>query len=173
MGVAIGLAIVLPPRIAPFLPHWGHYEVHPDPVIPPASAQVIPKPEPAPTPAPIVLAVTSSLSIAQVQAYVKKEAKAYGVNPAKADWIIQHESSYCWREGFYDPGIVGPEPNGTKSYGCWQFNKNPTNSSTFDMACATDLACSTKEAMQWVIDGRIEEWSTMRFCKRDYPDCPF
>jgi hypothetical protein len=63
-----------------------------------------------------------SLSQSQVQAYVRTQAQIYGVNVQKAEWIIGHESQDCWQEGHYDAALAGHEPNGSTSYGCWQFN---------------------------------------------------
>lgn len=166
--MAIALAIILPPKIAPFLPHFGmKYLVQP--VILPQAAAETPQ-------APAAVLSTStppSLTVRQIRDYILKEAQASGVNVQKAQWIVQHESGDCWREGFYNPAIEGHEPNGTTSYGCWQFNKNKKNSSTFDMGCVTNFECSTKLAMQWILAGRINEWSTYAFCRRDYSDCPF
>lgn len=166
--MAVGLAILLPPKIAPFLPYLGmKYLVQPV-IVPQAAAEASQTPAAA-----ISTSTPESFSIAQVRAYILQEAQVYGVNVQKAQWIVQHESGDCWREGSFDPAIQGHEPNGTTSYGCWQFNKNKNNSSTFDIACVTNLECSTKMAMQWILAGRINEWSTYAFCRRDYPDCPF
>jgi hypothetical protein len=96
-------------------------------------------------------------------------AKATGVNPEKALWIINHESEDCWQEGYYDPSLKGDDGI---SIGCWQFNlkANPE----IPLACAANLDCSTYLAMQWILAGKIEKWSTWRFrCKwyQRAPDC--
>jgi hypothetical protein len=95
----------------------------------------------------------------------------YGVNPTDALFIVAHESENCWQEGHYDPALPGHEPNGSTSYGCWQFNDRNAD---FDYSCATDLACSTKLAMQWILAGKIDKWSTWsERCTlyQDAPDC--
>jgi hypothetical protein len=122
-----------------------------------------------PTPTPIA---SQTLNPTQVRAYVEGVAVADGVNPVDALWILDHESEDCWQEGYYDPALVAHEPNGTESYGCFQFNSaNPD----FDLSCADDLTCSTNLAMQWILEGKINRWSTWRLrCEwfADAPDCP-
>lgn len=97
------------------------------------------------------------LSPEEVQSIVRRIALQHGVNPAIALFIIKNESGDCWREGFYDPAIEGHEPNGSTSYGCWQFNDRNAD---FDHDCATNFSCSTQLAMEWILAGRINRWST-------------
>lgn len=165
-GLAIGLAIWLAPHIAPLMPHLGSYVIEGTSIVPPPHAEAA-----APVLAPPIASSTPSLSVAQVRAFVLKEARAYGVNPAKADWIIGHESGYCWREGYFDPAIAGPEPDGSTSWGCWQFNDRNDG---FDKAIATNFVSSTIQAMQWIVEGKIGHWTTYADCKEYFPDtCPF
>lgn len=107
---------------------------------------------------PIVLqSPNHNLTKNEVRAYVEKTAKEYGVNPTKALWIIDHESQDCWQQGRYNPALEGKEPNGSISFGCWQFNNRNSN---FDIECATDLPCSTEMAMRWILAGKINKWTT-------------
>jgi hypothetical protein len=114
-----------------------------------------------------------NLSPRQVTTFVRQEAIRYGVNPTDAEWIVGHESEDCWQKGYYDPAIAGHETNGTISYGCWQFNDANDH---FNLGCATDLKCSTDMAMQWILEGQINKWSTWRFrctwyAAQSPPDC--
>jgi len=113
----------------------------------------------------------SGLTRLEVESYVRQEAALYGVNPADALFIVSHESEDCWQEGYYDPALPGHEPNGSTSFGCWQFNDRNTD---FDYACATNLVCSTNLAMQWIVAGKIDKWSTWsERCElyQGAPDC--
>ena len=96
-----------------------------------------------------------------VNAYVEAQAKAVGINPVDAVWIVGHES----QDGRNMTGDDG------QSRGYWMISKiyHPEVSD----ACAYDLACSTSWSLHWILAGHISEWSTYRFCKLWYPDCPF
>ena len=96
---------------------------------------------------------------AAVKAYVAAEAKKVGVNPIVALFILQHESQNCQR-------LVGPEPNGSTSYGCWQFNDRNAD---FDYDCVMDMKCATKTALQWILDGKIMKWTAWRERCELYP----
>jgi hypothetical protein len=119
-----------------------------------AEAAVFPTPVSSP-----VLPASGVLSTSSVIAYVRQEAALYGVNPVDALFIVAHES----QDG---QNLVGHEPNGSTSYGFWQFNDaNPD----FDESCAMNLQCSTQLAMQWILAGKIARWSTWRFRCTMYP----
>lgn len=109
----------------------------------------------------IVGAKKATLTPDEVREYVIAEAKKAGVNWRKADWIVKKESGYCTR-------TVG---DGGISRGCFQFNlqANPEIS----LECAESLECSTKLAMDWILAGKINHWSVIRFCSSWFPDCPF
>lgn len=109
----------------------------------------------------------SNLSPQQVADFVSEEAVHYGVNPADALWIVGHESEDCWQEGYYDPALKG---DGGKSVGCWQFNLNANPQVSY--ACAADLKCSTELAMQWILDGKIDKWSTWVYRDIWYANAP-
>jgi hypothetical protein len=104
---------------------------------------------------------STGLSPSDIRKYVLSEAKRYGVNPQKADWIVSHESRY-------DPTTIGDDGI---SVGIWQFNlkANPQ----IPKACAEDVKCSTDLAMRWILAGKIKAWSTYSFCRDWYPNCPF
>lgn len=87
----------------------------------------------------------------QIRQYVDNAAGQAGVNPLIAEWIIQHESQW-------NPGAVGD--NGI-SLGLWQFNIQANPNISKD--CALDYQCSTKMALQWILDGKINKWSSWRF----------
>jgi hypothetical protein len=112
----------------------------------------------------VAVSVKSSeaMSPQNIQQYVATIANQYGVNAIDAEFIISHESQDCQHMSG-DDGI---------SIGCWMFNlkAHPEVS----RSCAMDLSCSTNLAMQWILAGRINAWSTWRFrCKMytDAPDC--
>lgn len=164
---AFALAIVLPSLIGSLLRLSGVYTVEGTSIIPPTPAEASIGNLEATTTTPQI----QSLTVAEVRDYVATTARQDGVSVAKALWIIDHESSDCWREGYYDPAIAGHEPNGTTSYGCWQFNDaNPD----FNMAVATNFTSSTQLAMQWILDGKIDSWTTYHYCRKYFPmTCPF
>ena len=96
-----------------------------------------------------------------VKQYVIAQAKAYGVNPVKVDWIVGHESEYGAR-------MRGDDGN---SRGYFQISSiwHPEVSNK----CADDLKCSTAWSLKRILAGHINEWSTYRLCKKIYKDCPF
>ena len=101
-----------------------------------------------------------------VRTYIIQMADYYGIDHFKVLFIAQHESRFGWQNGYFDPAIRGPEKIGA-SYGVWQFyNQNKG----FNKACATDLQCSTRQAMEWLKDGRENEWSAWRFRYQFYKD---
>ncbi len=108
----------------------------------------------------IVYKATSSPEAPEI--YVATIAAHYGVNPVDALFILKHESQDCVNMSG-DDGI---------SIGCWMFNLKANPEVPY--ACAEDLECSTNLAMQWIVAGRINAWSTWRFrCTwyKDAPDC--
>ena len=96
-----------------------------------------------------------------VRAYVQSAAKDAGVNPRVADWIVTHESQH-------HPDATG---DGGESRGLWQINKawHPEVSD----ACAYDVTCSTRWSLERIRDGYVDEWSTWKYCKEWFEDCPF
>jgi hypothetical protein len=97
----------------------------------------------------------------KVKSYVLAQAKLYGVNPVKADWIVKKESQYGLR-------MRGDDGN---SRGYWQISSiyHPEVST----ACADDLKCSTAWSLKRIAAGYINEWSTIKKCQKWYSDCPF
>jgi hypothetical protein len=97
----------------------------------------------------------------RVRAYVERAARTRGVNPQVADWIVTHESQH-------HPEATG---DGGQSRGLWQINKawHPEVSD----ACAYDIACSTDWSLERIRAGHIVEWSTWKYCKERFEDCPF
>jgi hypothetical protein len=96
-----------------------------------------------------------------VRAYVQSAAKAAGVNPRVAEWIVAHESQH-------QPKATG---DGGESRGLWQINKDwhPEVSD----ACAYDVTCSTDWSLLRIRSGYADEWSTWKYCKAKFEDCPF
>ena len=96
-----------------------------------------------------------------VRAYVQNAAKATGVNPHVAEWIVAHESRH-------HPEATG---DGGESRGLWQINKewHPEVSD----ACAYNVRCSTDWSLERIRDGYANEWSTWKYCKEKFEDCPF
>jgi hypothetical protein len=97
----------------------------------------------------------------EVQAYVQKQAREHGVNPALALWIVQHESQF-------NPRAKG---DGEASRGLWQISKiyHPEVSD----AVAFNIASSTEWSLERIRSGKVMEWSTYRFCRTLYENCPF
>jgi len=102
----------------------------------------------------------SAFSPDEVRSFVYQKARAGGVNPAYAVFIVSKESQF-------GRNMIGDDG---KSVGYWQFNlqANPEIS----RSCAMDLKCSTDLALNWILKGKIMEWSTFRFCRKWYLDCP-
>ncbi len=96
-----------------------------------------------------------------VKAYVRTEAVEHGVNPSLALWIVKHESHF-------DPRAKG---DGEASRGLWQISKiyHPEVSD----AMAFNVASSTNWSLERIRSGKANEWSTYRFCRTLYRDCPF
>jgi hypothetical protein len=95
------------------------------------------------------------------QEYVQSASKAAGVNPRIAEWIVSHESRHR-------PEATG---DGGESRGLWQINKvwHPEVSD----ACAYEVACSTDWSLERIRAGYVDEWSTWKYCKERFEDCPF
>lgn len=96
-----------------------------------------------------------------VKAYVEARALKYGVNPNLAIWIVRHESQF-------NPRAKG---DGEASRGLWQISKiyhpEVTDAIAFNMASSTEWSLGRIRA------GKAYEWSTYRFCRTLYKDCPF
>jgi hypothetical protein len=97
----------------------------------------------------------------EVKAYVRTQAVEYGVNPTVALWIVRHESQF-------NPRAKG---DGEASRGLWQISKiyHPEVSD----AMAFNVASSTEWSLERIRSGKVNEWSTYRFCRTLYEDCPF
>jgi hypothetical protein len=96
-----------------------------------------------------------------VKAYIQKQSLEYGVNPKLALWIVKHESQF-------NPRAKG---DGEASRGLWQISKiyHPEVSD----AVAFDVASSTEWSLDRIRSGKVNEWSTYRFCRTLYVDCPY
>jgi hypothetical protein len=97
----------------------------------------------------------------EVKAYVRTEAVEHGVNPTLALWIVKHESQF-------NPRAKG---DGEASRGLWQISKiyHPEVSD----AMAFNVRSSTEWSLERIRAGKANEWSTYRFCRTLYEDCPF
>lgn len=97
----------------------------------------------------------------EVKAYVRAQAMEFGVNPLLALWIVRHESQF-------NPRARG---DGEASRGLWQISKiyHPEVSD----AAAFSVATSTEWSLERIRAGKANEWSTYRFCRKLYGDCPF
>lgn len=97
----------------------------------------------------------------EVKAYVQTQALEYGVDPKLALWIVQHESQF-------NPRAKG---DGEASRGLWQISRiyHPEVSD----AVAFNIASSTEWSLERIRSGKANEWSTYRYCKTLYEDCPF
>jgi Lysozyme like domain len=97
----------------------------------------------------------------RVRAYVEGAAKTRGVDPQIAEWIVSHESGHR-------PEATG---DGGQSRGIWQINKawHPEVSD----ACAYNVSCSTNWSLDRIRAGYIDEWSTWKYCRERFGDCPF
>ncbi len=97
----------------------------------------------------------------EVKAYVRAQAMEFGVNPLLALWIVKHESQF-------NPRARG---DGEASRGLWQISKiyHPEVSD----AAAFSVASSTEWSLARIRAGKANEWSTYRFCRTLYEDCPF
>jgi len=97
----------------------------------------------------------------EVKAFVQTQAVEYGVNPKLALWIVKHESEF-------NPRAKG---DGEASRGLWQISRiyHPEVSD----AVAFNVASSTEWSLERIRSGKVNEWSTYRFCRTLYGDCPF
>ncbi len=97
----------------------------------------------------------------EVKAYVRTEAVEHGVNPKLALWIVKHESQF-------NPRAKG---DGEASRGLWQISKiyHPEVSD----AVAFNVASSTDWSLERIRSGKANEWSTYKYCRTLYEDCPF
>lgn len=100
-------------------------------------------------------------SAREVRAYVQSQAGEHGVNPVLALWIVKHESQF-------NPRAKG---DGDASRGLWQISKiyHPEVSDRI----AFNVASSTEWSLERIRAGKVNEWSTYRFCRVLYRDCPF
>ena len=96
----------------------------------------------------------------RLRAYVEGAARSRGVDPQVADWIVTHESQH-------HPEATG---DGGESRGLWQINKvwHPEVSD----ACAYNVSCSTDWSLERIRAGHIDEWSTWKYCRERFEDCP-
>jgi hypothetical protein len=97
----------------------------------------------------------------QLAAYIQTQALKHGVSPKLALWIVRHESQF-------NPRARG---DGDASRGLWQISKiyHPEVSD----AMAFGVRSSTQWSLERIKSGKANEWSTYRFCKTLYEDCPF
>ena len=100
-------------------------------------------------------------STQEVKAYVQNQANEYGVDPRLALWIVRHESQF-------NPRAKG---DGEASRGLWQISKiyHPEVSD----AEAFSVTSSTAWSLNRIRSGKANEWSTYRYCRALYKDCPF
>jgi hypothetical protein len=97
----------------------------------------------------------------EVKAYVQTQAMDFGVNPKLALWIVKHESEF-------NPRAKG---DGEASRGLWQISKIYHPEVSDDVAF--NVASSTEWSLERIRSGKVNEWSTYRFCRTLYEDCPF
>jgi len=96
----------------------------------------------------------------RIRAYVEGAAKTRGVNPQVAEWIVTHESRDY-------PEATG---DGGESRGLWQINK--TWHPEVSDACAYNVTCSTDWSLGRIRAGHVDEWSTWKYCKERFENCP-
>ena len=87
---------------------------------------------------------------AGIRAYVQNRARAAGVDPKAAAWIVAHESGNR-------PSATG---DGGDSRGLWQIDRVYHPEVSDD--CAYDVECSTRWSLKRIRDGNINEWSTWK-----------
>lgn len=94
----------------------------------------------------------SSTSEASIAAFVQTEAEKYGVNPALAICIVEHESQW-------QPDRIGDvgNPHG-ESYGLWQIEVDQHADIT--VSEALDYQQATDWALQKIAAGDVDWWST-------------
>jgi soluble lytic murein transglycosylase-like protein len=97
----------------------------------------------------------------QLRSYVQEQALKHGVSPRLALWIVKHESRF-------NPNAKG---DGEASRGLWQISRiyHPEVSD----AVAFNARSSTQWSLERIREGKANEWSTYRFCRTLYEDCPF
>ena len=95
-----------------------------------------------------------------VRAYVQNAARAAGVNPSVAEWIVMHESQH-------QPLATG---DGGESRGLWQISRiyHPEVSDK----CAYSVTCSTQWSLRRIVGGNINEWSTWKYRKLWFSNAP-
>jgi hypothetical protein len=100
-------------------------------------------------------------SAREVRAYIQTQATEHGVSPLLALWIVKHESQF-------NPLAKGDRE---ASRGLWQISRiyHPEVSDRV----AFDVASSTDWSLERIRAGKAREWSTYRFCRVLYRDCPF
>lgn len=87
-----------------------------------------------------------------LKAYIASEAQEYGVNPALANCIVEHESQF-------QPGRIGDIGNRNgASYGLWQIEVKQHGDITVDEAL--NPATATQWALQKIASGSVAIWST-------------
>jgi hypothetical protein len=96
-----------------------------------------------------------------VKAFVEAQALKHGVDPSLAIWIVRHESQF-------NPRAKG---DGEASRGLWQISKIYHPEVTD--AVAFNEASSTEWSLSRIREGKAYEWSTYRFCRALYKDCPY
>jgi hypothetical protein len=98
---------------------------------------------------------------AQLQAYIQAQALKHGVSPKLALWIVKHESQF-------NPRAKG---DSDASRGLWQISK------IYHPEVSDEVAFNARSSTQWSLErireGKANEWSTYRFCRTLYGDCPF
>jgi hypothetical protein len=97
----------------------------------------------------------------QLEAYIQRQALQHGVSPKLAVWIVKHESQF-------NPHAKG---DGEASRGLWQISKIYHPEVTDAMAF--NVRSSTQWSLERIRSGKVNEWSTYRFCRTLYEDCPF
>lgn len=97
----------------------------------------------------------------QLAAYIQAQALKHGVSPKIALWIVKHESQF-------NPRAKG---DGDASRGLWQISKiyHPEVSD----AVAFNARSSTQWSLERIHSGKAKEWSSYRYCRTLYGDCPF
>jgi len=124
------------------------------------------KPNGTLTPIPSKQVATSTESIATsspeyIKNYVYQESKKVGVNPVISLWILDKESQNGQR-------MTGDDGM-SRGYFMIDRKYHPEVSD----ACAMDLKCSLQFALNLIKSGQINQFSTYKFCRKFYPDCPF
>lgn len=97
----------------------------------------------------------------EIKNYLITEARKIGVDEKKVIWIVEHESMYNLQ-------AIG---DGGHSRGLWQIHE-PSNPEV-SIECAFSLECSTKWSLKEIKKGNIWKWSSYKYCRAWYADCPF